>query len=214
MIKRIVVSGYGEAFAKPDIAEVGLKITSVQPDAYKAQELVDAVTGKLLAELQSLGVPKQDIETRSYALSPSYEWKNDSRVFRGYEVSNALKVKVRDFSLIKQIIQVTVKLGVKEIDYINFKHEDKAALEQEALKKAAVNAIERARAIADGLGVKMGPVIHVFDKSRSYGGRYSMVCESSYMPSPGPGNVVPPDEIKVTAEVEAVLELAGNEPDQ
>ncbi|WP_338832708.1 hypothetical protein MHLNE_13670 [Moorella humiferrea] len=214
MLRKIVVSGYGEASAKPNIAEVGLNITFIQPEANQAQELVAGVTQKLLAELLSLGIPNKDIETRNYSLFPHYQWEKNSRVFKGYQASNALLVKTGDLSLATQIIDAAVKAGVKNIDYVNFTYEDKTALEKEALTKAAQNAVERAKAIAAGPGLKVGPVISVSGNRRSYDSGYYILRESSSYQAERPENVIPPDKIKVTAEVEAVLELVDNYPDK
>lgn len=215
MLRKIVVSGYGEACAKPNIAEVGLNITFIQPEANQAQELVAGVTHKLLAELLSLGIPNKDIETKDYSLFPHYQWEKNSRVFKGYQASNALLVKTGDLSLVTQIIDAAVKVGVKNIDYVNFTYDDRSALEQEALTKAAQDAVEKAKAIAAGLGVKVGRVIRVSgNRRRSYDSGYYIVRESSSYQAGRPENVIPADKIKVTAEVETVLELVDNYPDK
>jgi len=72
------------------------------------------------------------------------------------------------------------------IDYVNFTYEDKSALEKEALTKAAQNAVERAKAIAAGLGVKVGSVIRVSGNRRSYDSGYYILRESSSYQAEGP----------------------------
>lgn len=205
MLKRVIVSGYGEAAAKPDIAVIGISIAFVQPEAKAAQELVANITEKVLTGLKSLGVPDKDIETKGYSINPHYEWKKNSRVFKGYEAHNALRIRTDKLFLVNQIIDAAVKAGVKEIDYVKFEHKDRASLGYEALKKATQNAVERATAIAEGLGAQIGKVIRVSDKRRSYnGGYYISERSAEYAP---PKSVVAPHEVKTTAEVEAVFEL-------
>lgn len=210
MLRKIIVSGSGEARAKPDTVEIGISISFIQPEARQAQELVADVTGKVLAELKAIGLTDKDIETRGFSINPRYEWKKDSRVFKGYEASNSLRITTDEFSLVNQIIEVAVRAGVKEVDYVSFTYRDRESLECEALAQAARNAMQRARAIAEGLGVEPGRVIRVStpNKYRSYGGEVYLAREASPVAAPAPTSVVAPHEVKVTAEVEVILELA------
>lgn len=210
MLRRIIVSGRGEARARPDTLEVGISISFTQPEVRLAQEMTASTTEKVLAELKAIGIIDKNIETRGFSINPRYEWKKDSRVFKGYEANNHLKITTGEFSMVNRIIEAAVKAGVKEVDYVSFTYKDRDSLECEALAHAARNALRRARAIADGLGVELSRVIRVStpNKYRSYGGEYYLAREASPVAAPAPTSVVAPHEVKVTAEVEVILELA------
>lgn len=79
-------------------------------------------------------------------------------------------------------------------------------MEPRALQKVTENARRRAEAIAAGLGMKVGSVVRVSDKRGTYSGPYALP-ETSRPYGIGEANVVVPEEIKETAEVQAVFEL-------
>jgi len=117
-------------------------LKSAQYHLYPTRSQSSSGTGgwcnpETVGRIAVLGIPNKDIETRNYSLFPHYQWEKNSRVFKGYQASNALLVKTGDLSLVTQIIDAAVKAGVKNIDYVNFTYEDKSALEKEALTKAA-----------------------------------------------------------------------------
>lgn len=103
MIRRIEVSGHGEATARPDTVEVGISVGFKRGTPHEAQELTARTTGKVLAELRAIGVEETEIETREYHVRPLYEWEKDSRVFKGYEGANELKIKTAKLHLLDSI---------------------------------------------------------------------------------------------------------------
>lgn len=98
MVRRIIVSGRGEVSAKPDTAEIEVRVSSIKPSVREAQESVESVSSRLLGELCSLGLTPTNIETASYNLYPRYEWEKHSSVFKGYQASHTLRIKTDDLS--------------------------------------------------------------------------------------------------------------------
>ena len=146
MIRRIEVSGYGEASARPDTVEVGISVVFTCETPHEAQELTARTMEKMLAELRTIGIEEGETETTTYYVRPVYEWKKDSRVSKGYEGANELKIKTAKLHLLDSILAAVLKAGAKEIRYISFSCRDKQALEPRALQKATENARRRAGA--------------------------------------------------------------------
>ena len=71
----ISVSGEGEVFAAPDIANISF---TVREEAKKVSDAQDKVTVKVKAALASVrkqGVADKDIKTQNYSSYPKYEWQ-------------------------------------------------------------------------------------------------------------------------------------------
>lgn len=206
MIRRVEVSGYAEVTTKPETVEIGISVGFRRGTPHEAEELTARTTGKVLAELREIGVEEDEIKTRRFHIRPVYEWEKDSRVFKGYEGSNELKIETTKLHLLGSILTSVVKAGAKEIRYVSFGCRDRKALELNALEKAAENARLRAEAIAAGLGMKVGPIVRISDKCRSYPGNY-VLAEASPAYKTAEANVIIPEDIKETAQVDAVFEI-------
>lgn len=209
MIRRIEVSGYGEATARPDTVEVGISVGFRRGTPPEAQELTARTTEKVLAELRTIGIEEGEIVTTGYHVRPVYEWEKDSRVFKGYQGANELKIKTAKLHLLGSVLAALLKAGAQEIRYVCFALRDRKALELSALQKAAEDARRRAEAVAAGLGMKVGPVVRISDKRQASYRPYA-VAETSPTCRTGEANVAVPEEIKETAEVCAVFELVEN----
>jgi len=72
----------------------------------EAAEIIDRV----LKSLKDLGITEDDIETTSYEIEAKYEWKNNIRVFKGFEVIVTMKVTLKDFDKAGQVIDASLML--------------------------------------------------------------------------------------------------------
>lgn len=203
MIRRVEVSGYAEVTTRPEIVEIGISVGFRRGTPHEAQELTARTTGDVLAELKEIGVEEKEVETQCFCVRPV---EKDSRVFKGYEGSNELKVRTAKLHLLDLILTAVLKAGAREIRYVSFSCYDRKALELEALQKAAENARLRSEAIAAGLGMRIGSAIRISDKCRSYPAPY-VLTEPSSVYRTGEPNAVIPEEIKETAKVQAVFEM-------
>ncbi|MEK7606521.1 MAG: SIMPL domain-containing protein [Patescibacteria group bacterium] len=70
----ITVSGEGEAFAIPDIAEISLEVVAEKATVAEAQEEVTTKMNAIIAYLKDQGIPERDIKTTNYSSNPRYEW--------------------------------------------------------------------------------------------------------------------------------------------
>jgi len=165
----ISVSGEGKAVGIPDVAGIDLGTVIEKPQVAAAQAENTRVMNALLAALDDMGVDKKDVQTTSYNVNPAYDWNNGKQTLRGYSVSQNVHVKVRKLDTVGDILGKAGSLGANQVGGVSFTVDEPETLNQEARLKALKNAKEKAEALADVAGVKLGRVINF---QESFGGGY------------------------------------------
>jgi uncharacterized protein YggE len=140
MEDRFSVNGSGIVYAKADIANmnVGLK-TEVKKTAVEATNENSEKMNEINKVLKDLGIEPKDIKTTSYNLKPVYNWtEKDGQKLVGYEVYQALTLKVRDLEKIGDIIAETTEKGANQVGNISFTIDDEYELKNEARNLAKI----------------------------------------------------------------------------
>jgi hypothetical protein len=88
---------------------------------------------------------------------PNYDYIEGKQVFRGYEVTNALTVKVKDTSQVGTVIDTAVKNGANRVSGLQFKIENGEFYYQQALSIALHDAQMKAKTIAETMRLPMLP---------------------------------------------------------
>ncbi|MCC6905988.1 MAG: SIMPL domain-containing protein [Anaerolineae bacterium] len=167
----ISVSGYGEATAAPDIAYIGLGVDVADENVGTAVESSNATVQRIIDALKEAGVDEKDIQTTNFNV-----WQEDRydpatgqpTGVKIYHVNNTLTVKVRDISLVSDIIDKGLAAGANQVNSLSFGIEETRPLETEARAAAIEDARARAEEMAAALGVRLGNVVYVSD-STGYG---------------------------------------------
>lgn len=152
----IVVSGFGEAFAKPDMAELEAGVVSQAETANAALEANNEKVTELLSALRELGVADGDIRTQNISVRPQYESQGKrSPQITGFEVRNQLAVKVRDLGRLGEILGRLVAAGGNIVNRVQMGVADPAKLLDQARRAALADAKHKAEIYADAAGVKL-----------------------------------------------------------
>lgn len=155
--------GEGKVSAVPDIAEVNLGIRMEKQTVSEAQKQANQVVNSIEKALKDLKIDKKDIKTTAYRVYPNYDYSDRKRIITGYTVETNLRVKVRDFDKINQVIDNAASLGANQIGQLTFSVEDKKLEEfkNQAREEAVEKAKEKAKNLAKIAGVKLGKIINV-----------------------------------------------------
>lgn len=219
----ISVSGEGEVFASPDIANISF---TVREEAKKVSDAQDKVTVKVktaLAGARKHGIADKDIKTQNYSSYPKYElqdgtvsclglncppYRGGKQVIVGYEVSQTVTIKVRDLEKANTLVDGLATAGVTEMQGPNFAIDDEDGLKAEARKIAIEKARAKAEVLARDLGVTLVRVV-----SFSEGGYYPMYARTTMasMEKGMGGDVgapeIPQGEEKITSSVTVTYEI-------
>lgn len=169
----VSVSGTGEVFAVPDIAQITFTARSEAKDASTAQKTVTTNMNSAIDFLKKSGVEEKDIKTLSYNSYPRYEYEStvtcmaigcptptSKRVLVGYEVSQTVTVKVRKTDDAGKVLEGLGKLKLSEINGPDFTIDDEQTVQAEARKKAIEDAKKKADVLAKDLGVKLVRIVN------------------------------------------------------
>jgi uncharacterized protein len=160
----VTVSGAGTAAAPPDMAEITTGVTTQAPTAAQALAVNTQAMEKLLQSLSALGVAARDVQTTTISVAPQRRpGRGEGRTpeIVGYEVTNQVRVKVRDLGRLGRVLDQQVEQGANSVQGVRFALADPAPLLDEARKRAMADARRRAELYAAAASLKVGRVVSV-----------------------------------------------------
>lgn len=166
--KEINVNGEGKTFAKPDIATVSLGMNT---QGLKSQEVVDRnneVMQKVIDAVKGLGVDEKDIQTTAYNLMPLYDYTERGRVFKGYSLDQQVRVKIRNFDIISDVLDKATSLEANTVGDLQFTVDDMEQFRAEARAKAIAQAREKATTLANQAGLSLGRLVNISEGYNSF----------------------------------------------
>ena len=164
--REMTVTGNGEIAAEPDYAQVQIEVRTQGKDVSTAQQENAQIMNRVIGSLMALNIPREDIQTANYEISPMYDYIEGRQVFRGYEVQNAITVKIMDISQAGTVIDTAVLNGANQVSSIQFKIEDSSIYYRQALRLALVDATAKAVAMAETMHVSIQPIpIEIVEES-------------------------------------------------
>lgn len=210
----ISVSGQARFDVDPDQAEVYIRVTTEEPTANRAQEENARLMNTVKAALKEAGVKDDEMETTGYNLWPQQRWDRDREEYdiTGYRVQHLLKVTTEEVTEVGDLLDVAVTAGANGLDRVNFRLSDekKEDVNSEAIAQASGNARDKAEAIAQGLGVRLGDIAAVSESNVGY----NYIARPMYgMAEAAAGEKsfdtdISPETVSISATISIVYEIA------
>lgn len=163
--REFAVSGEGKVVSVPDIAQFTFSVISEGgKDLAALQESNVKKTNSAIDFLKSQGIDAKDIKTQSFNVEPRYQYSTCSGStgicpppsIVGYNIRQTVLVKVRDFAKTGDALSGVVTNGANEVSSLTFTVDDPSKLQNEAREEAIREAREKAEAIAEAGGFKLG----------------------------------------------------------
>jgi|TARA_B100001964_G_scaffold245769_1_gene335807 hypothetical protein len=214
----ITVSGEGEVFAVPDIAEFSFSVVEEKNTVADAQEIAAQRINSIISFLEKSDIKETDIKTTNYNVYPRYEFIKENcsteicppggeRVLKGFEVSQSISVKVRDTGEAGGVLSGIGERGASNISGLEFTIDDEEDLLEEARKEAIEDAQKKAKQLAKDLDVKLVRVVSFSESGRPFSPRFAFK-EIAALDSVGGGAPeIPVGENKITSNVSIVYEI-------
>ena len=162
----IEVSGNGEVQAAPDLATLEIAIETHAESADHAAGLNGALAEKVRDALMSKLGDKGRMWTGGYSLTPEYsEAREGKPIVTGYTAQNSITVQTGELGLIGPLIDAAIAAGANRINSLSYSLRADSKARSEAIAKATRDAQTQATALADALGVKLGPVLRASTSS-------------------------------------------------
>lgn len=183
----ISVTGNAELNTAPDVATFSFTIKETSKTIKEAQDIISEKVSKILDGLEDANIKEKDITTQSYTMYPKYEWvkvkseeqialdgtvfyagNNSKQVQTGFDVSQNVNVKLRDFDKVAEVLELFGDVGVENLNGPNFQVDKPDDLQEKAREMAIDEAQDKAKKLAKDLGVKLGKVVSFNEGSRGY----------------------------------------------
>ena len=160
----ITVSGTGRLSVQPDVADLRLGVSLSRGSVAELRDEAAKLMSAILAAVQSTGVENQDVRTSLLTVQPRFAYhENEPPKPAGFELTNVVQITVRDLARLTDVIDGALKAGATSMDSLEFRLEDPSPSEQEARRRAMVQARSRADVLAEAAGVSISSVSSVVE---------------------------------------------------
>jgi uncharacterized protein YggE len=165
--RTIALTAVGQVAATPDKVDISTGVTSQAPTAKAALDKnSEAMTG-VVAALKDEGIDAKDIQTSDFSVSPIYEQSKDGTrapEIAGYQVTNSVRITVRDTKKLGPILDKIVSLGANQIGAIEFGISEEEPLKDEARRRAMQQALANAKLYAEAANANLGNVLTIAEE--------------------------------------------------
>ena len=183
------VNGEGRVEVEPDLALLDIGVDSSGLTVAEANMKVATAIDAVFRVIKARDIEDSDIQTSFFNIRPKYERRevktdkgyHSTEVLVGYEVSNHVRVKIRDLDAVGNIIDEVIAAGGDDIRIkgINFTLEDMASMTTELRELAMKDALTKAEHLAELSDVRLGRARYIeeWGVSTPFSGYYN---ESRY----------------------------------
>ena len=175
----ITVTGTAEVMVAPDQVTFTLDVTKTNKDLQIAKRLNDETVGKILELARRFQIAPENVKTDYISVEMKYESIRDAqkkvynedgdevgtKIFRGYEVSKTVIVKLTDISRFEEFFAEALKTGVTEISSVKFETSKLRENKDKAREMAMKAAREKAVAMTASVGQTIGKAVKIVEGS-------------------------------------------------
>jgi uncharacterized protein YggE len=203
----IVISGEGTISAPPDLASLRVGVSTQAATAAAALSENSERMAGLMALIAERGIEARDVQTTDFSVQPVYQHLQDGRPPRlsGYQVRNIVHLRLRDLSVLGNILDALVGEGSNTLSGLSFGLADPETAQREAEAAAVADALERAEAMAAAAGLRLGPVLRIDASNGS--ARPRPMMEMAARAADSMDVPVAAGELSVSAQVRVTVEL-------
>lgn len=156
-IPALTVTGNGKVMAPANAVQLQIAVITKGNDVTDAQKENAVIMNRVIQSLLNLGIPRENIQTAVYTVSPTYDYIEGKQVFSGFEITNAITVKISEINQVGAVIDTAVQNGANRLSSLQFTVENSDYYYQQALSLALQNAQLKARTIADTMQLSLHP---------------------------------------------------------
>ena len=168
--RTIEITTTASASAMADVAVLHIGYTVYGPSSKEAYARASETSNAIAAALKQAGIPKDHIQSVSQSVSETQSYENQNltpaeKVERKYRAEQTWTVRLPAKEAAK-ILNLAVEAGANNSGNINWQLANPNALEAQAASKALAHAKQIATAMAQGLGVTLGPLLYASNQAQ------------------------------------------------
>ena len=215
-VGHVSISGSATVNVAPDIANVSFGLSTKEKTAQAAKEANDAMLKSLNEVLKKYEIKESELSMNYINIRPYYEYRSNNNEIVGYVAQKTITIKIREIEKYNNFIDDLLKIGISDINSVDFAVENIKNVRNQARIKAMENAREKAELFASSISKKIVDVIEISESDVSvrysqanYKSNYSSVAmlQNSMMDANEAGGAVQEERgnIAVSASVSVVF---------
>ena len=201
----------GKFEATPDTALVQFNISAQEETSQAAYDRASKAAEQIRQIMRSNGIDPKTAEIGFFSIQPVYDYKTAKRKLVGYRVNTSVSLKLKDFSKIAPITQQLADTDITENQSVSYTLDNMDIAKTKAVEDAFRRARESASAVARAGGRTLGELsyasVDTFENVRVVAPMGAMMKMSAGVASPAPTEEFSPQNISVTAHVNAMFTL-------
>lgn len=162
-------SGEGIENVAPDIAIVTLGVLTQADTARAALDGNNAEMDKVIQSVRGEAIADKDISTNGFSIGPVYAQDPSPRPdgtiqpprIVGYQVSNQVRVVIRELDKAGTVLDKAVSAGANQAASINFDKDDRKSVVDKAIASAIADATRKAELMAEAAGVRLVRILNI-----------------------------------------------------
>lgn len=201
----VTTQGTAIVYAAPDDVLLNVSITTKEDKISDARKGNAESAKKVISYFKSKGIAAQHIQTKSARVRPKYKYK--VRELSHYEATQTIYVCIKNLRQLDEIVDGYFEMEVGSMNSLNFRTSKLKKHQEQARRKAIIEAQNKAASLAEEIGQKIGKAYQITEEKiyRSNPGAYNdqpaPVDESELDSSFAPG------QLQIQATVKAAFYL-------
>ena len=162
-ISSVTVQGHGSITMPPDQATLRFSISDKGRNLEMIKNKVGSVTSRFLEFAENLNIKKKNLRTTNINIFPEYTYtpKTGKRIFDGYKINRDITVNLENLTLLGQLIEGAINLGVNNINPPMFSSKNVSGVNIKLHTLAMEDAKNKAIALATSTNATIGRAIDV-----------------------------------------------------
>jgi uncharacterized protein len=207
----VYVSADGKFEANPDTAVVQFNISAQKNKSSEAYDRASQAAEQVRQILRSNGIDPKEAQIGTFSIQPVYDYSNAKQKLIGYRVNADVTLKLKDFAKVAPIAQQFSDMDVTGNQSVNYTLEEidvaKTRAVEDAYRRARLSAAAVAKAGGRTLGDLSYASVDTLENVRVYPMHMGIQQMAKLQSAPAPTEEFTPQEVSVTAHVNAVFNL-------
>ncbi len=208
----VYVGADGKFESAPDTAVIQFNVSAQEATSQAAYQHASKDVEQVRQVLRNNAIEPKAATIGFFSVNPVYEYKTGKQHLVGYRVTTNVTLKLKDFSRIGPITEQLADANVSESQTLNYTLENIDEAKNKAVEDAYHRARNSAEAVARASSRTLGELsyasVDTFDNLRLPVPRmHAMVAEAKANAAPAPTEEFTPQNVTVTAHVNAVFAL-------
>lgn len=191
----------------PDVATFSTGVQTLAPTASAAVRANNLQMISVVARLKTLGIADRDIQTTQINLNQQFDYRDGQQIFKGYQASNMVNVKLRDLSRLGAFLDGLAVDGATSFNGPTFGIDDDSRFREAAQDKVWASAMARARSLARKAGYNDVRVLRVAENNQGQEFMSAPMALRSMNAAADKSTPIAPGELSVSASMSFTFEM-------